>query len=129
MTGDERERRIPFDGDIPVRVDIVDHRVRQATLVLEPEVTLLHQLGNGVALEELGSGATRGRFRRDGFNAVLAELEGRGVIAIRPRAARTVEAVGLICGQQRPRAFHRNVVLQQRVLDAAQAPQPPAGPS
>src|SRR5690606_9387569 len=64
----------------------------------------------------------------DGLGAVLAEFEGRGVVAIGPGAAGAVEAVRLVDRQQRPGAVHRHVLPDQVPGDVAQRVPAARGP-
>ncbi len=63
-------------------------------------VRLRQQCGDGVLGKEGGRHALAGRFGGDGLDAVLAELEGRLMFAVRPCAAGAVEAVRLVLRQQ-----------------------------
>ncbi len=99
---------------------VVGHRMRQAALVLEPEIALLGQLPDGVLREQLGAGPPGGRLGRHGLGTVLAELEGRGMVAVGPGAAGAVEAIGLVGRQQGPGPLQRDALRPQRLCHAAQ---------
>src|SRR5690606_41276531 len=75
---------------------------------------------HAVACEQVRAGAMFRGFGGDGLGAVLAELEGRGVVSVRPGAARAIEAVGLVGVQQRLRALDRDVLPEQLPGDAAE---------
>src|SRR5690606_31772414 len=79
---DQRESRVPADGAVTVRVRVVDQRMRQAPLVLEPEVALLRELTDGVPLEQFRSRTACGGFGGHGLHAVLAELECGSMVTV-----------------------------------------------
>ena len=120
VRGDAGERIVPVDRQITVAGGVPAHRMRQASLVLEPVVAVAREFGDGVLREQLGRGAMARGLGGDRLGAVLAELERRGVVAVRPGAAGTVEAVGLVGRQQRLRAMQRDVLLEQVLRRTAQ---------
>src|ERR1700723_2601551 len=72
----------------------------QATFVLEVEIPPVPELADGMSGEEFRRGSFGGCLPRHRLGAVLAEFERRGVLGIRPGATRTIEAMGLIHGQE-----------------------------
>src|SRR5690606_3569391 len=92
----------------------------QPALALQPVVAVFRQLRDAAACEQLRRGAVARGFRGHGLGAVLAELEGRSVVAVGPGAAGAVEAVGLVGAQQRLRAGDAHVFLHQLPRDALQ---------
>ena len=71
--------------------------------------------------EELRRAALGRRFPGDGLAAVLAELEGGGVLGVGPGAARAVEALGLVHAQERGRAFDGDLLLEEMVAERLQS--------
>src|SRR5262249_22728491 len=91
-------------------------------LILEPEVALLGQLRDGVALEDFRPGTAGRRLPCNRPYPALAKLRSRSVIAGPPGAGPAIETLGLIGGQQRPTAPYWDIMFQQRSLDGAQGP-------
>src|SRR5690606_14838448 len=100
-------------GHVAVAGGVVAHRRGQAALVLQPVVAVARQLRHGMAREELRVGAAPGGLGGHRLGAVLAELEGRGVVAVRPRAAGAVEAVWLVHRKQGARTLHGNALFRE----------------
>jgi hypothetical protein len=98
---DQLIRSVPRNGLVLVRQRIEHHRVSEAAVLFERVIVLLHQLVDGVLREERGRHALARRFRRNGLHAVFAEFERRCVLAVRPCAARAVEAVRLVLPEKR----------------------------
>ncbi len=123
---DELECLAPAHGLITIGARVVAHRLGQPPLFLEPMVALESELAHGIRLEQLVRDALAGELERDRFGAVLAELEAARVLRVGPRAAGTIEAVGLIHRQQCLRAFEDDALLAQCLRDRLQRA-PPAG--
>jgi len=114
---DQVESGLPSDRLIMIRTFGTPHGVGQPTALFVPAIALLEQRAHRVFGEELGKNALLGRFTRDGFGAVLAELRDLAIaIRIRPRAARAIEAVGLVDLEQGAKAVAR-AHLQHTALD------------
>ena len=120
VPGDQRKGVVPADGPVMIARRIEHHGVRESALVFQPEIALLGQLAHRVLGKQLRPGTARGGFCGHGLDTVFAELKSGGVIAVRPRAAGTVEAVGLIGRQQSFRALQGNVLRQKRILHAVE---------
>src|SRR6185295_3956218 len=93
-----------------------DHRMRQATLALQPEIRLPGDLRDRPVGEELGGDALVGGFLRHMLGAVLAELEASRFGWLGPGASRAVETcllVQLAVGAPGAAQTH----LARRVLD------------
>ena len=113
MIGDEIEGFVPADRHVTVAHGVVDKRVGQAAMLLELVIRLRHQFFNRVLLEERRRHALAGRFGRHRLDAVFAELEGRRMLAVRPRATRAVEAVRLVLFEQRAVVAARHLFLEE----------------
>src|SRR5260221_2649853 len=59
--------------------------------------------------KEFRRDAPFGRLPRDGLGPVLAELKGRVVVLVGPRASRTVEPIGFVRAQQQRRFGHAHL--------------------
>jgi hypothetical protein len=94
--------------------------MRQATLVLEPVVTLLAQLADRVAGEEGWIDTTFGGFPVDRLGAVLAELDVTVLGRIAPGAAGAVEAAVLVGLEQRAQVLERLFAVQPEAGDGIQ---------
>src|SRR6185295_12422920 len=101
---------------------------------IQPQVALLLQLRNRVAREEVGRDALARRLAGHRLGAVLTELRGLAiVVGVRPGAARAVEAVLLVQGQQRaqaaldPHLAHPTPRGLPDRVDAGGAAMPPGG--
>ena len=110
---DEGEGLVPRHRLVTVGGRVVAHRVGEPALVFQPVVAVAGEFFHAVFREELRADPARSRFERHRLRAVLAELESRGVLAVRPGAAGAVEAIGLVRMQQGLRAKHRDVLVQQ----------------
>src|SRR5207302_1439267 len=91
------------------------HRVREPPALAEPVIGLFGEILDGVLSEEIRCNPRESGLFRHGLRAVLAELRRTPVMAtspgpssrgefwrrLRPRAAGTVEAIGLVDGRQR----------------------------
>ncbi|MCY1222309.1 hypothetical protein D9M72_343990 [compost metagenome] len=102
---DTRERGFPLHRPEGVGGPVIDQRMRQAALVFQFVVGAVQQRRYRIGGEELRRHALGRGFPGHGLGAVLAELEGRPVFLVGPRAARAVEAVGLVGAQQRDRGL------------------------
>ena len=123
---DPVERFLPADGREAVGRGVVAERRRDPALRLEPVIGLLPQLGDRVRGEELRADVLGGRLPRHRLRAVLAEFERRGVLRVGPRAARAVEAVGLVRLEQGLGTLHDHLLFAERRRDGLQRP-PAAG--
>src|ERR1700756_4451320 len=84
--------------------------MRKASFILEVEVRPFPEFADRMGGEEFRRCPFSRRFPRDGFGAVLAKLERRGMFRIRPGAARTIEAVRLVHGEETTCLFyHRHL--------------------
>ncbi|MCY1332080.1 hypothetical protein D9M69_177660 [compost metagenome] len=100
VAADHGKGLVPGDRAVLVGLRIVDHGVRQAPVLLQLVIGLRHQRRHRVLRKEFRRDAQAGGLRGHRLDAVLAELEGRRVLAVRPGAAGTVEAVGLVLLEQ-----------------------------
>ncbi|PMQ06159.1 hypothetical protein DyAD56_05860 [Dyella sp. AD56] len=97
---DARKGVVPADGFVDVLVRVVDHGVRQAPLVFQFVVAPVPQRTHRVGGKEGRRHAFVRGFPGNGFRAVLAKLEGRRVLLVRPCTTGAVETLGLIGAQQ-----------------------------
>ena len=87
---------VPGDRGEFVGDGVVGERVGETAFVFQLVVGPGEELGDRVACEEFRRDAFFGGFPGDGFGAVFAELEGGGVLLVRPGAAGAVEAGGFV---------------------------------
>ncbi len=120
VPGDLREGRVPAHRHVVIGGGVVTHRLGQPALPFQPVVAVLRQQADAVRGKQLRPGAARRGFGGNGLGAVLAELEGGGVVAVGPGAAGAVETVRLVGMQQRLGALHRDVLFHQVLGDRAQ---------
>ena len=106
LVGDELERVVPRDRLVVLGTFAQNHRLRQATLRVEPLVAFLRELAHRMTREEFSIDAELRRFVGDVLHAVLAKLEDVAMLGLRPRATRTIESAFLIQLEQRSRAAH-----------------------
>ena len=90
------------------------HRLGEPALLAEPVVGPTGEVGDRVGGEEVGGDAAVGGLLGDRLGAVLAELEPRRVVWLRPRASRTVEPVRLVDPQHRASRLARAHLLVER---------------
>jgi hypothetical protein len=114
VSGDHRERVVPTDRDVAVGRRLVSHGLGEPPLLLQPVVAVLREFGHGVRRKEVPPDSPLRQFERDRLGPVLAEFERTRVLGIGPRAARAVEAVGLVHRQQRLRSLEHDALLAQR---------------
>src|SRR5690606_39206244 len=74
LLADEGEGLLPFDRGVVRGTGPLDHRMRDAALLAEPQFTVGSELGDAVPREELGIGASLGALLGDGLGTVLAEF-------------------------------------------------------
>ena len=72
---DPCECLVPRNRKVSICCGIVDHRVRQATLILKVEVRPIPEFADRMLSEELRRRPFGRRLPRNGFGSVLAELE------------------------------------------------------
>jgi hypothetical protein len=129
LGGEYADRLVPADRLVVLGAGPLDHRLGQPALLVEPVVRLPVELRDAVLPEEVGGDTARGRLVVDVLGAVFAVLVlvplawGR----FRPRAARAVDAVGLVDVQQRQSGAPDRCLAQgvlQRVHDRGH----PGGP-
>src|SRR5882757_5551403 len=65
--------------------------------------------------EEFWRNTFFGRLPSDRLGAVLAELEARGMLLVRPGTARAIETIGLVHPQQEDRRFGQTHLLCDRL--------------
>src|ERR1700677_1963272 len=97
---DPRECRIPGDGPIGVAGAVVSHGMRHPAFTFQLMIRPLQQGRYRVRCKEFRRRALPGGLPTDGLGAVLAELEGRALVLVRPWAAGTVETLRRIGTQQ-----------------------------
>src|SRR5690606_9103813 len=112
LLGDQRERGIPVDRLVVGRARPQHHRLGQPALLAQPVVGAFGQVVDRVLGEELPRHPALGGLLRDGFRAVLAELDvlallARRFLRLRPGAARAVEPFPLVDQPQRAHGAHR----------------------
>ena len=120
MRPNQGEGVVPADGLVVIRHAVVTHRIGQASLLLEPVITLSFQFAYGIGREELGRHSSFREFEGDGFGAILAELKRAGMLRIRPCASRAVKALRLVHRQQRLGALQHNALLAKRFRNGAE---------
>ena len=74
--GDQAEGVVPADGAVVVGLRVVDHGLGQAAVVFQGKVALQSQFGHAVLRKKVARNPACGGFRRYGFGAVFAKLEG-----------------------------------------------------
>ena len=105
---------IPIDRLVFIRGAIVFQRMREPALVLKLVVDPFPKLGDRVFGKEFRCDAPGGGLPGDRLCAVLAELEGRGVLWIGSRAAGTIETFRLVCLEQCGTALCNDLLMLQR---------------
>ncbi len=96
-----RESLVPAYRHEVVGIGIVAQRFGEAAGVFQPVVAPGPQLADAVLREEFWIDALDGRFPGHRLGAVLAELEGRGMLGVGPGATGAVEPVRLVHLEQR----------------------------
>src|SRR5580704_4309093 len=86
----------PRDWFVAIRSSVVGHRLRQPALVLECEVTPVHQLGNRVGREEFAGHALASHLPCDVLDAVLADVHVQALAVVRPGTPGAIEAAVLV---------------------------------
>src|ERR1700676_4452510 len=82
--------------------------MRKTTFILQVEVRPFPEFADGMSRKEIWRCPFGCRFPGDGFGAVLAELERGGMLRIGPGAARAVEPVRLVHGEETARLFYNS---------------------
>ncbi len=107
--GDQVEGVVPADGFVVSGALAQHHRFAEASLLAQPVVGPLRQVGHGVPGEEVGPDSAGGGLLGDRLGAVLAELGGVAVGRVGPGASGAVES-GLLVdrseGQRRADGPH-----------------------
>jgi len=96
VPGDQREGLVPGSFHITISGRVIAHRVGQATLILQPIITLPGERGDAVFVEEGRVDQTAGGFPVDGLGAVFAELDHAVFRRFAPGATGAVEATTLV---------------------------------
>ncbi len=122
---DQRKGLVPRDRTVLVGLWVVDHGVRQPSVLFQLEIRLRHQRCDRVLREEFRRDAHAGGLSRHGLDAVLAELKGGSVLPVRPRTSGTVEAIRLILLEQHLVLATGNLLLDQ--VDGNVLQRTPAG--
>ncbi len=94
------ERLVPRNREVSVSRLVIDHRMREAALILQIEVRPFPELIDRVCGKEFRGRPFGGRFPCDGFGAVLAELKRGGMFRIGPGAARAIEPMRLVHAEE-----------------------------
>ncbi|MDF9864813.1 hypothetical protein M2437_003795 [Methylorubrum pseudosasae] len=126
LASDLREGLLPGDGHVAVALRIVAQGVREPTLLLEVVVRPRQQVGDRVALEEVGADPLAGLFPGGRLGAVLAILERGRLGRLRPCTGHAHEAARLVLLHQHRRAGSRDLLAGQDVDERAGRP-PSAG--
>ena len=113
LVGDEVEGLVPARRAVVRRALVEDHRFHETSLLAEPVVVVLEQVGDRMLREELPRHPAHGCFFGHGLRAVLAELGDVSLVFFGPRASRAVEPVLLVHAQQRAGAAHDAHLLQR----------------
>lgn len=96
LLGDDGEGALPGHGLVVVGPFGQVDGLGDASLLAEPVAAAGGEVRDGVGGEEVRGDAAQRRLLRDGLGAVLAELGGVPLVALRPGAAGAVEAVLLV---------------------------------
>lgn len=113
MARNQFEGGVPFDRHIAVLRGVVHQRIGQAAMLFELEIGLRHQFRDRMLSKEFGGHALASGLGGHSLNAVFAEFEGGRMLAVWPCAARAVEAVGLVLGEQRAVIAASHLFLEQ----------------
>jgi hypothetical protein len=100
---DSFQRLVPRNREVSVARPVVGHRMGETTLILKVEIVPFPEFANRMRGKELRRRPFGCRLPRNGFGPVLAELERRCMLRVRPGAARTIEPMRLIHGEQAAR--------------------------
>src|ERR1700676_1042429 len=92
---DFRQRLVPRNRQVSISSPVVGHRMRQTPLILQVEVRPIPELADGTRGEKFRGCAFGCRLPGDSLDAVLAELERRGMFRIGPGAAGAIQPVRL----------------------------------
>src|SRR5882757_6694798 len=106
---DVTECLIPANRFVRVAGTIVNQRLGQTTLVLQLVIGPFQQVRHFMTGKEFLRYSLLGCFPSNRFRSIFAELEGRGVLLIRPRTTWTVETgrfVGAVQKQRRLQDVH-----------------------
>ena len=99
---------------------IVDHRVRQTTLILKVEVRPIPEFVDRMRRKELRRRPFGCRFPCDSFDSVLAELKRRGMLRIGLGAARAIEPVRLVHVEETASLFYDSLLTTNGICNSFQ---------
>ena len=118
---DPRQPLVPRNRQVFVGCLIVDHRMRETTLVLEVEVRPIPERADRMRGEELRRRSFGGRLPGDSLGAVLAKFERRGMFWIGPGAARAIEAMRLVHAKETASLLHNGHLTADRICHGFQS--------
>src|SRR5262249_32638533 len=106
---------IPRDWHVLVGGFIINYRLREPALLLQPIIGLLFEPGHGVGSEEFTGHPLRRSLPGKRLGAVLAEFQGQAPPGTGPRPARKVQSLGLVDAKERLGALDECVLLNESI--------------